>query len=99
MDPTALPQLDEALRGSDPGLALDDQDVHDLLWSRARNHLGHEGRFVVHGHTPHPDGPVRDGQSLNLDTLAWRTGRLVVGVFDDAQAGGPIDLIDVRRTR
>ena len=31
----------------------------------------------------------------NLDTRAWRTGRLVIGVFDDEKAGGPIDFISV----
>ncbi len=35
----------------------------------------------------------------NLDTLAWRTGRLTVGVFDDDRPGGPIDFIVVRGRR
>ena len=32
----------------------------------------------------------------NLDTLAWRTGRLVIGVFDDDRPGGPVDFIVVK---
>jgi serine/threonine protein phosphatase 1 len=36
-----------------------------------------------------------EGRS-NLDTAAWRTGRLTVGVFDDDKPGGPVDLIVVR---
>ena len=32
----------------------------------------------------------------NLDTLAWYTGRLVVGVFNDDVAGGPVSLLEVR---
>jgi serine/threonine protein phosphatase 1 len=83
--------------GINVALRLDEQVEHDLLWSRARNNLGHDGRFVVHGHTPHPHGPVTDGNSINLDTLAWSTGRLVVGVFDDARPGGPVELIEVLR--
>ncbi|MCW6507733.1 metallophosphoesterase family protein [Lichenifustis flavocetrariae] len=81
----------------DPTRPLDAQDEHALMWSRTGNALGHGDRFVVHGHTPHPQGPVRDGNSINLDTLAWKTGRLVVGVFDDDRAGGPVDLIEVLR--
>lgn len=83
--------------GVDPTIPLADQLEHDLLWSRSSNALGHGGRFVVHGHTPRPNGPVTDGQSINLDTYAWETGRLVVGVFDDDRAGGPVDLFEVRR--
>jgi serine/threonine protein phosphatase 1 len=30
-----------------------------------------------------------------LDTLAWRTGRLMVGIFDDETPGGPVDFIVV----
>ena len=83
--------------GVDPTRPLSEQDEHHLLWSRERNRLGHQGRFVVHGHTPHADGPVADGHSLNLDTYAWATGRLVVAVFDDARPGGPSRLIEVLR--
>ena len=32
----------------------------------------------------------------NLDTLAWYTGRLAIGVFDDAAPGGPIEVLEVR---
>ncbi len=32
----------------------------------------------------------------NLDTAAWKTGRLTVGVFDDDRPGGPVDLIVVQ---
>jgi hypothetical protein len=47
----------------------------------------------VYGHDNFPDGPLLyEGRSnldtLNLDTLAWRIGRLVIGIFDDAKAGG-----------
>lgn len=32
----------------------------------------------------------------DLDTFAWATGRLVVGVSDDGEPGGPVDLIEIR---
>jgi serine/threonine protein phosphatase 1 len=35
----------------------------------------------------------------NLDTLAWRTGRLVIGVFDDDRPGGPVNFIVIRESR
>src|SRR5262249_34147051 len=31
----------------------------------------------------------------NFDTLAWYTGRLAIGVFDDAEPGGPIEVVEV----
>jgi len=34
---------------------------------------------VVHGHDNFPDGPLLYDGRTNLDTLAWRTGRLTVG--------------------
>jgi serine/threonine protein phosphatase 1 len=55
------------------------------------------GRFhVVHGHDNCPEGPLLYGGRTNLDTLAWRTGRLTVGVFDDATPGGPVDFIVIK---
>ena len=45
---------------------------------------------------PRRDGPkLYEGRS-NLDTQAWRTGRLVIAVFDDDRPGGPIDFITVQ---
>lgn len=83
--------------GVDPAVPLDRQDENDLLWRRDQGPQGHGERHVVHGHTPHVDGPRRYAGRTNLDTLAWKTGRLVVGVFDDAIPGGPVDLVEVRR--
>jgi hypothetical protein len=51
---------------------------------------------VVYGHDNHPEGPLLYEGRTNLDTLAWRTGPLTVGVFDDDRPGGPIDFIVVR---
>lgn len=84
--------------GVDPTRPLDDQTDEYLLWYRYIDgaDIGHDGRHVVHGHTPRPHGPERFQNRTNLDTYAWRTGRLVVGVFDDDAPGGPIDLIEVK---
>jgi serine/threonine protein phosphatase 1 len=84
--------------GVDPETPLDQQSEETLLWMRYPD--GYEGGFdalhVVHGHDNHPEGPLLYAGRTNLDTLAWRTGRLTVGIFDDHRPGGPVDLIEVR---
>ena len=84
--------------GVDPELPLDQQHEATLLWKRYPKGFsdGFGKLHVVHGHDNFPDGPqLYEGRS-NLDTQAWRTGRLIVGVFDDDKAGGPVDFIEVR---
>jgi hypothetical protein len=56
---------------------------------------GHGQRHVVHGHHQHVHGPIFKKHRTNLDTLAWYTGRLAIGVFDDAAPGGPIEVLEV----
>ena len=46
----------------------------------------------MHGHHQFTEGPITVEGRTNLDTLAWYTGRLVVGVFNDDVAGGPVSL-------
>lgn len=83
--------------GLDPALPLADQSDKVLMWKRypsgASGGYGH--RHIVHGHDPHQSGPIFFEGRTALDTLAWRTGRLVVAVFEDARPGGPVDLIEV----
>ena len=83
--------------GVDPARPLDAQQETTLLTKRyaADDASGHGDRHVVHGHHPLRDGPKLLRGRTDLDTLAWQTGRLVVGVFDDDRPGGPVDLIDV----
>jgi serine/threonine protein phosphatase 1 len=83
--------------GVDPSLPLDQQSEATLLWKRYPKGFsgGHGERHVVHGHDNFPEGPLLYEGRSNLDTLAWRTGRLVIGVFDDDRPGGPIDFIVV----
>jgi len=83
--------------GLDYRSPLDRQTSETLLWHRYCDEpAGPDPRqHVVHGHTATEDGPVLLPDRTNLDTLAWATGRLVVGVFDNEVAGGPVDLIEV----
>ena len=84
--------------GVDPAIPLDRQSEATLLWNRYPKGFpdGYGDLHVVHGHDNYPDGPLLYPGRSNLDTLAWRTGRLTVGVFDDRKPGGPVDLIVVR---
>jgi len=84
--------------GVDPEIPLDQQSQSTLLSKRyAKGFPDGFGKFhVVHGHDNFPDGPLLYQGRTNLDTLAWRTGRLTVGVFDDDKPGGPVDLLVIR---
>jgi serine/threonine protein phosphatase 1 len=81
--------------GLDPQVPLDQQTEKTLLWMRypEGSSTGFGDRHIVHGHDSFPDGPKLYEGRTNLDTRAWRTGRLVIGVFDDNRPGGPIDFI------
>ena len=84
--------------GVDPEIALDQQTEATLLWKRYPK--GFPGGFgdlhVVHSHDNFPEGPLLYEGRTNLDTLAWRTGRLTIGVFDDDRPGGPVDFIVIK---
>ena len=86
--------------GLDPDMPLEAQSEHTLLWKRyPKGYKGGFGdRHVVHGHNSVAEGPELYEGRTNLDTLAWRTGRLVTGVFDDVKPGGPVDFVVVRGT-
>lgn len=63
---------------------LHDQTEAVLTWALWPRHHegGYRGKHVVHGHEGIPNGPyVYDGRT-NLDTRAYETGRLVIGMFD-----------------
>jgi serine/threonine protein phosphatase 1 len=63
--------------GIRPGIPIQQQNVHDLLWIRGeflRSSQDH-GKFVVHGHSPVPHPDIRRNR-MNIDTGAWRTGTL-----------------------
>jgi serine/threonine protein phosphatase 1 len=83
--------------GLDPTCALDEQDADNMIWKIYPNDDdgGHGRRHIVHGHHQHVHGPIFKKNRTNLDTLAWYTGRLAIGVFDDAAPGGPIEVLEV----
>lgn len=74
--------------GVRPGIPLQEQSQHDLLWIRD-DFLLHEedfGKIVVHGHTPTREPDVRPNR-INIDTGAYATGRLTCLVLEDDQIG------------
>ena len=83
--------------GVDECYDLDQQPAGLTQWYRYPKGAndGYRGMHVVHGHTPRPSGPELLEHRTHQDTKALSTGRLVVGVFDDAQAGGPVDVHEV----
>ena len=83
--------------GVDPAKPLSAQQDKVVLWKRYPRDAaeGHGALHVVHGHDPNADGPLLHAGRTDLDTHAWATGWLVVGVFDDRVAGGPVETIEV----
>jgi serine/threonine protein phosphatase 1 len=84
--------------GLDPELPPDRQIEKTLLWKRypEGDALDFGDRHIVHGHDSFVDGPKLYAGRTNLDTRAWRTGRLVIAIFDDDKPGGPIDFVTVQ---
>jgi serine/threonine protein phosphatase 1 len=82
--------------GLEDGIPLDQQRKQTLIWKRyaGGSKEGYGDLHIVHGHDPIADGPLLLPNRTDLDTGAYFTGRLVVGVFDDSLPGGPIDLIE-----
>jgi serine/threonine protein phosphatase 1 len=70
--------------GVRPGVSLELQDEHDLLWIR-QDFLQSQGQFekiIVHGHTP-AEQPQLTRHRLGLDTGAYATGVLTAARLDD----------------
>lgn len=83
--------------GVDPEKSLEQHSERILLWKRYPPFFekGHGERHVVHGHDADPSGPIATSGRTNLDCMAWRTGRLAIGIFQDAQRGGACEFLDV----
>jgi len=75
--------------GARPGVALESQAAHDLMWIR-QTFLDDARPFekvVVHGHTP-IDDIYKDGRRIGVDTGAYATGVLsAVRLEGDAASG------------
>jgi serine/threonine protein phosphatase 1 len=72
--------------GIRPGVPLDAQDAHDLLWIREDflySRADH-GAVVVHGHTI-VDAPTRRHNRIAIDTGAYLSGRLTCLVLTSAR--------------
>jgi len=91
--------------GLEPDVPLAEQDPQVMMWIRdrfleagAETLPGH----VVHAHTPvwaakpDPEIPERLPHRTNLDTRAWETGILSIGVFDPKASGGPLYVLSAR---
>ena len=81
----------------DPAIPLKQQSERTLLWKRYPEGYGkgHGRRHVVHGHHSTPQAPIVTPGKTNLDSMAWKTGRLVVGIFDDDQPGAASDYLEI----
>jgi serine/threonine protein phosphatase 1 len=79
-----------------PGVPLSAQDDATLMWIRYRflDDPSDHGKHIVHGHTPSAFAELKANRT-NLDSMAFRTGRLSVGRFDRHTKGGPTRLIEV----
>jgi serine/threonine protein phosphatase 1 len=65
--------------GVRPGIPLNEQQEHDLLWIRDEflNSTENFGKFIVHGHTPVREPDIRPSR-INIDTGAYATGNLTL---------------------
>ena len=68
--------------GVRPGVSVDRQTAHDLLWIRNEFVASESdfGKIVVHGHSP-VDAPEALFNRINVDTGAYATGRLTCAVL------------------
>lgn len=78
-----------------------DRNIEKMMWMiySKTDSGGWRGKHVVHGHHQFEDGPhqwlAKKGGRTDLDTWAYHTGRIVIGVFDDTQ-GHALEYIEVR---
>lgn len=70
--------------GIRPGVALDEQEVHDLRWIREPflNDRNEHGFVVVHGHTITSEVDERPNR-IGIDTGAYATGKLTALAIED----------------
>lgn len=83
----------------DPEVPLDQQSEETLLWKRYPEgaDVGHGARHVVHGHHANRLAPIVRTKKTNLDGMAWKTGRLIVGIFNDDEPGGASGFLEILR--
>lgn len=82
----------------DPTLPISEQSADKMAWTRwpvGTDLPSFEGKHIVHGHEQSKNHPLLLKNRTNLDSFAWYTHRLVIGVFDDGLPGGPIRVLEV----
>jgi serine/threonine protein phosphatase 1 len=91
--------------GLETGVALIDQSAAIMQWhcydrnwkwpsEDAYDHTDASWfKHIVHGHEQWAKGPICLPGRTDLDTFAWFTGRLAIGVFDEAVPGGPVEIL------
>lgn len=87
--------------GVAPGRPFASQRKRDLLWIREaflRASAEELPKHIVHGHTPfwagkRPTEPELLPHRTNLDTMAYDSGLLTLGLFDPDRPGGPYRLL------
>ena len=85
--------------GVQQGIPISQHTPDILMWHRYPKEepdVGYGDLHVVHGHTPQKDGPLLLRNRTNLDTKAYKTGKLTIGVFGDEMPGGPRHVITVQ---
>ena len=93
------PDLFFAHAGIQPGVALDHQAEHDLLWIRKEFHQDtrDHGKLIVHGHTP-VEQATHYGNRINIDAGAGYGRPLVAVRFEGRSCwslteSGPVPLV------
>lgn len=90
--------------GLAPFVPFEEQDEETCTWIRTAFLEAPAEAFpahVVHGHTPYWQGKPDCGEPellphrTNLDTGAYETGCLAVGVFDPSVPGGPLEILRI----
>lgn len=71
-----------------------DDEYSDAQYHDDIPHLS--GKHIVHGHHQSASHPLLKPHRTNLDSFAWNTGRLAIGVFNDTQAE-PVKILEVIR--
>lgn len=81
-----------------PDLPLAEQSEEKMQWMIYGKHDagGWNGKHIVHGHHQHIDGPHEWSGRTALDTAAYYTGRLVVGVYSSNHPGKAIRYLEIK---
>lgn len=71
--------------------ALHEGDMEGVAGIPDAPHMS--GKHIVHGHHQNAMHPLKIPHRTNLDSFAWHSGRLAIGVFNDSQHG-PVKIMD-----